>query len=56
MQIFSINWNHSTTQNDLGLRARTFPIKINKLLTFSEITQPWQCLKNVFIQSDEFKY
>ena len=26
------------------------------LPTFSEITQVWQCLKIVFVQSDEFTY
>ena len=25
--------------------SRTFSLKINKLTTFSEITQMWQCLK-----------
>ena len=44
----------STAQTDLGLRPRTFSLKINKLATFSEITQVWQCLKIVFIRSDEF--
>ena len=39
----------STAQTDLGLRSRTFSLKINKLLTFSEITQAWQCLNIVFI-------
>ena len=46
----------STAQNDLGLRSRTFPLKINKLPTFSEITQAWQCLNSVFIWSDGFTY
>ena len=46
----------STAQTDLGLRPRTFSIKINKLPTYSEITQTWQCLKIVFIRSDEFTY
>ena len=46
----------STAQTDLGLRSRTFPLKINKLPTFSEITQAWQCLNSVFIRSDEFTY
>ena len=46
----------STVQADLGLRSRTFSVKINKLPTFSEITRPWQCLKIVFIWSDEFTY
>ena len=41
---------------DLGLRSRTFSLKINKLPTFSEITQAWQCLKIVLIRSDEFTY
>ena len=47
---------HLTAQTDLGLRSRTFSLKINKLPTFSEITQAWQCLKIVFIWSDEFTY
>ena len=46
----------STAQTDLGLRSRTFSLKINKLPAFSEINQAWQCLKIVFIRSDEFKY
>ena len=29
----------STVQTGLGLRSRTFSLKINKLPTFSEITQ-----------------
>ena len=41
-------------QTNLGLRSRTFSLKLNKLPTFSEITQAWQCLKIVFILSDEF--
>ena len=44
----------STAQTDLSLR--TFSLKINKLPTFSEITQAWKCLKIAFIQSDEFTY
>ena len=43
-------------QTELGLRSRTFSLKINKLPTFSEITQAWQCLKIVFIRSDELTY
>ena len=43
----------STAQSDLGLRSRTFSLKINQLITFSEITQAWQCLKIVFTRSDE---
>ena len=39
----------STAQTDLGPRYRTFSQKINWLITFSEITQAWQCLKIVFI-------
>ena len=46
----------STAQTDLGLRSRTFSKKINKLITFSEITQAWQCLEIVFIRSDDFTY
>ena len=46
----------STAQTDLGLRYRTFSLKKNWLITFSEITQAWQCLKIVFIRSDEFTY
>ena len=42
----------STAQTDLGLRSRTFSLQINKLTTFSEITQVWQCLNIVFIRSD----
>ena len=63
MNIFSIYiYTHrvniviSTAQTDLGLRSRTFSLKINKLPTFSEFTQAWQCLKSVFIRSDEFTY
>ena len=40
----------STAQTDLGMRYRTFSQKINELITFSEITQAWQCLKIVFIR------
>ena len=43
----------STAQTDLGLRYRTFSQKINWLITFSEITQAWQCLKIAIIRSDE---
>ena len=43
-------------KTDLGLISRTFSLKINKLTTFSEITQVWQCLNIVFIRSDEFTY
>ena len=32
----------STAQTDVGLRPRTFSLKINRLPTFSEITQAWQ--------------
>ena len=39
----------STAQTDLVLRSRT-------LITFSEITQAWQCLNIMFIRSDEFLY
>ena len=46
----------STAQTDLGQRFRTFSQKIKKLITFSEITQAWQCLKIVFIWLDEFTY
>ena len=46
----------STAQTDLGLRSRTFSLKMNKLTTFSEIIQVWQCLYIVFIRSDEFTY
>ena len=64
MNIFSINIYRcpvnihciSTAQTDLSLSSRTFSLKINKLPTFSEITQAWQCLKIVFIWSDEFTY
>ena len=45
----------STAQTDLGLRSETFSRKINKLPTFSEITQAWQCLI-VFIWPYEFMY
>ena len=31
-----------TAQNELGLRFRTFSLKINNLPTFSKITQVWQ--------------
>ena len=43
-------------QTDLGLTSRTVSLKINKLPTFSEINQGWQCLKIVFLQSDEVKF
>ena len=46
----------ATAQTDLGLRSRTFSLKINQLITFSEIAKAWQCLKIVFIRSDEFTY
>ena len=46
----------STAQTDLGLRPGTFSLKINNCPTFSKITQAWQCLKIVFIRSDEFTY
>ena len=36
----------STAQTDLGLRSRTFSLKIN-VAYISEITQTWQCLKIV---------
>ena len=43
----------STAQTDLGLISITVSLKRP---TFYEITQAWQCLKIVFIPSDEFKY
>ena len=46
----------STAQTDIGLRSRTFSLYINKLTTFSEISQAWQCLKIVFILSDQLTY
>ena len=50
----------STAHTDLGLKSRTFSLKINKLPTFSEyhldLSVVWQCLKIVFIRSDEFTY
>ena len=46
---------HFNCKTDLGLRSRTFSLKINKLPTFSEITQA-QCLKIVFLRPDEFTY
>ena len=39
----------STVQTDLGLRSRTFSLKINKLPKFADINQGWQCLKIAFI-------
>ena len=39
-----------TTQSDLGLKSRTFSLKIIRLPTFSEINQGWQCLKIVFLK------
>ena len=39
-----------------GLIPKIFSLKINKLPTFSEISQGWQCLKIVFIWSDELTY
>ena len=44
----------STAQTDFGLRS--FSLNINKLPTFSEITQAWQYLKIVFIRSDDCVY
>ena len=35
----AIHYIISTVQSDISQRYRTFPIKINKLHTFSEITQ-----------------
>ena len=46
----------STAHTDFGLKSRTFSLTINKLPTFSEVTQKWQYLKIVFIWSDEFTY
>ena len=46
----------STAQTDLGLRSRTFSLRINKLPTFSKISQSWQFLEIVFIWADEFTY
>ena len=46
----------STAQTDLGLKSSTISLKINKLPTFSEITQALRCLRIVFIWSDEFTY
>ena len=43
----------SAAQTDLGLISRTFSLKINKLASFSEISQGWQYLKIVFIWSVE---
>ena len=37
--MFSNHIVTSAAQTDLGLRSRTFSLKINKLSTFSEITQ-----------------
>ena len=47
-----------TAQTDLSLISRTFSLKINrpKFRTFSELNQGWQCLKIVFIWSDELTY
>ena len=36
-------------QTDLGLRSRTFSLKINKLHTFSEITQFIEFIENLGI-------
>ena len=41
------------TETDLGLRSRTFSLKIN---TFAEITQTWQGIKTVFMRLDKFTY
>ena len=38
----------STAQTDLGLRSRSFSLTINKLPTFSEISEAGQRLKVVF--------
>ena len=46
----------STAHTDLSLRSRTISLKIDYLITFSEITQAWQCLKIVFRQPGEFTY
>ena len=45
-----------TAQNDISQTCRTFSLKINKLPTFSEINQVFQCLTVVFIWSDVFTY
>ena len=47
---------HCSAQTDLGIRYRIFSLKIIKLPTFSEINQGWQCLKIVFIRSDELNF
>ena len=38
------------------MRSTTFSLRINKLATFSEITQAWQCIMIVLIQSNMFTY
>ena len=43
-------------QTDMSQTYKNFSLKINKLTTFSEITKVWQCVKIVFIRSDEFTY
>ena len=35
---------------DLGLRSRTFSLKINKLSTFSEITKAWHVQRCLYCQ------
>ena len=49
---------NGTAMTDLGLRSRTFSLNINKLPTFSEINQGWQCLNNKFslLVSDEYVF
>ena len=56
MQVQSTYIVISTTQTDLGLKSRTFSLKIYMLPTFPEINQGWQCLKIVFIWSDKLTY
>ena len=43
-------------QTDLDLRSRTFSLKINKLPTFSETNQGWQCLKTAFRDELNFNF
>ena len=44
-----------SSENTLSFQLhRTSFLKINKVPTFSEITQALQCVNIVFIQSDEY--
>ena len=44
LKLFSI-YPIQTVKTDISLRYRTFSQKINKMPTFSEVTELWQYLK-----------